>query len=108
MNRQPIVNRALILAGLALVYAILAHFGITLPPEIKGRVEDFATIALPLALAYWASRHTTPVSDPRDANGSPLVPAEAADDEADGGAGAGSFSPEAGDATAFLPPTSRP
>lgn len=103
MNRQPIVNRALILAGLALAYVALARFGVEVPPDVKGAVEDFALVAAPLALAYWSRRHTTPAKDPQDANGSPLVPAEAAGQAPDGGAGAGSFSPEAGDETAFLP-----
>lgn len=107
MSRQPLANRALILAGLALAYVALARLGVEVPADVKGAVEDFALIAVPVALAYWGRRHVTPVSDPRDANGSPLVPAEAAGDEPDGGAGAGSYSPEADDATAFLPPVPR-
>ncbi|MFG3715812.1 hypothetical protein [Micromonospora sp. NPDC047730] len=74
MNRQPIVNRALVVAGLGLVYAILAHFGITLPPGIREAVEAFALAAAPLAVAYWSRRHTTPTKDPRDASGTPLAP----------------------------------
>ncbi|MFD6638337.1 hypothetical protein ACFWDN_21250 [Micromonospora chalcea] len=107
MTRQPLANRALIVAGLALLYVALARFGVTVPTDVRGAVEDFALIAVPLAVAYWGRRHVTPVADPRDANGSPLVPAEAAGQEPDGGAGSGSYSPEADDATAFLPSVDR-
>lgn len=107
MNRQPILNRALVLAALAVVYALLKRAGVEVPPDLRGPVEDFALIAVPLAVAFWGRRHTTPTKDPQDANGSPLVPAEAAGQEPEGGAGAGSWSPEADDATAFLPPVPR-
>ncbi|RLK22650.1 hypothetical protein DER29_0488 [Micromonospora sp. M71_S20] len=103
MNRQPLMNRALIVAALALAYVGLSRFGVEVPPDVKDAVEDFALIAVPLAVAYWGRRHVTPSADPQDANGTPLVPAEAAASEPDGGAGAGSYSPEAGDETAFLP-----
>ncbi|OZV74759.1 hypothetical protein CA850_29725 [Micromonospora echinospora] len=93
------MNRALITSGLALVYVILARFGIEVPPDVRAAVADFALVAAPLAVAYWSLRHTTPAADPQDANGSPLVPAEAAGHAADGGAGAGSYSPEADEHT---------
>ncbi|SCL32971.1 hypothetical protein GA0070616_4602 [Micromonospora nigra] len=94
MSRHPILSRALIVSGVVLVLAILAHFGIVLPPEIAERVEEFAIVAGPVAVAWWAARRTTPISDPRDADGTPLVPDPAAGHETSGGAGAGSESPE--------------
>ncbi|MDG4792710.1 hypothetical protein [Micromonospora sp. WMMD1082] len=97
MSRQPLLTRAAIIAGLGLLYATLAHFGVILPPAIADAVEPFALAVIPIALAYWGRGHVTPVADPRDADGSPLVPAVAPGDSADGGFGAGSFSPEADD-----------
>ncbi|MDG4801733.1 hypothetical protein [Micromonospora sp. WMMD980] len=97
MNRQPIVNRAAIVSVVTAIVAILASFGVAVPDDVRLAVVELVAIAAPFAVAYWARRHTTPVDDPQDANGSPLVPAEAAATEPDGGAGAGSYSPEADD-----------
>ncbi|MEU4568654.1 hypothetical protein [Micromonospora sp. NPDC023956] len=90
MTRQPILTRALIVSALGLVYAVLAHFGVELPPEIKDRFEEFAVVAAPLAVAYWSRRHTTPVADPRAEDGRPLEPTPASPDATAEDAPAGS------------------
>ncbi len=77
--RQPILTRALILAALGVVWAVLAHYAAPVPPTIREAVDAFALAGVPLALAYWARRHTTPTADPRDAQGTPLVPATGPD-----------------------------
>ncbi|WP_329105530.1 hypothetical protein OG792_32880 [Micromonospora sp. NBC_01699] len=95
MSRQPIVTRAAIVSGVGTVVALLALFGVDVPAPISAAVVGVLVIVAPFAVALLARRHTTPISDPQDANGSPLVPAVSAGQEADGGAGANSFSPEA-------------
>lgn len=80
MSRQPIVTRAAIVAAVALTVAILGRFGVVVPPDTATHIVELLAVAAPFALAYWARRHTTPLTDPRDANGRPLVPVETASD----------------------------
>lgn len=75
MERQPVVNRAFIVAAVALVVAALGKAGVVVPEDVAGNLIEVAAVLAPLAVAYWARRHVTPVKDPRNADGAPLVPA---------------------------------
>lgn len=79
MERQPVVNRAFIVAAVALVAAALGKAGVVIPKDVAGNLVEVAAVLAPLAVAYWARRHVTPVKDPKDAHGTALVP-----DRADG------------------------
>lgn len=79
MQRQPVVNRAFIVAAVALVVAALGKAGVMVPKDVAGNLVEVAAVLAPIALAYWARRHVTPVKDPRDGDGNPLTP-----DHADG------------------------
>lgn len=74
MTRQPVVNRAFIVAALGLVVAALGKAGVVVPRDVADDLIEVAVVVAPLALAYWARRHVTPVKDPRDADGNPLTP----------------------------------
>lgn len=74
MERQPVVNRAFIVASVALVVAALGKAGVVVPRDVADDLIEVAVVVAPLALAYWARRHVTPVKDPRDADGNPLTP----------------------------------
>jgi hypothetical protein len=73
MQRQPVVSRAFIVAAIALVVAALAKAGVVVPANISDNLVEVAAVLAPLALAYWARRHVTPVDDPRAGDGTPLV-----------------------------------
>lgn len=85
--RQPILTRALVVAVIALGAAILGRYGVTIPPDIRVPLAEVVAVAAPIALALWARRHTTPLADPRDATGRPLIVADTATEQAfpDGG-----------------------
>lgn len=74
MTRQPVVNRAFIVAALGLVVAALGKAGVVVPRDVADDLIEVAVVVAPLALAYWARRHVTPVKDPRDTDGNPLTP----------------------------------
>ena len=74
MERQPVVNRAFIVAAVALVVAALGKAGVVVPRDVAGNLVEVAAVLAPLAVASWARRHVTPVKDPRDADGNPLTP----------------------------------
>jgi hypothetical protein len=73
MQRQPVVNRAFIVAAIALVVAALAKAGVVIPADISTNLVEVGAVLAPLAVAYWARRHVTPVNDPRAGDGTPLV-----------------------------------
>lgn len=74
MERQPVVNRAFIIAAVALVVAALGKAGVVVPRDVAANLVEVAAVLAPLAVAYWARRHVTPVKDPRDNAGNPLTP----------------------------------
>ena len=74
VERQPVVNRAFVVAAVALVVAVLAKAGVVVPKDVAGNLVEVAAVLAPIAVAYWARRHVTPVKDPRDATGNPLAP----------------------------------
>ncbi|GAA2843945.1 hypothetical protein Acy02nite_68550 [Actinoplanes cyaneus] len=75
MSRQPVVSRAAIVAAVGLIVALLSHFGIAIPEDIREGVIEVLAVAAPLVAAYWARGHVTPTADPRAEDGTPLVPA---------------------------------
>ena len=74
MERQPVVNRAFIVAAVGLAVAALAKAGVVVPKDVATNLVEVAAVLAPIALAYWARRHVTPVKDPRDADGNQLTP----------------------------------
>ena len=74
MERQPVVNRAFIVAAVGLTAAALAKAGVVVPKDVATNIVEVAAVLAPIALAYWARRHVTPVKDPRDAAGNQLTP----------------------------------
>ena len=75
MERKPILTRAAVVSVVGLVVTLLRHAGLTVPEDVAGLLVDAVLVLGPLALAWWAQRHTTPVADPRDTAGRPLVTA---------------------------------
>lgn len=76
MERQPVVNRAFIVATVGLLVAALGKAGVVVPEDVAANLVEVAAVLAPIAVAYWARRHVTPVKDPRDADGEPLVRAD--------------------------------
>lgn len=73
MRPQPVLNRAAVVAVVGLVVAILRQAGVIVSPEVADLAVEAVAILGPLAVAWWSQRHVTPVDDPRDAAGRPLV-----------------------------------
>jgi hypothetical protein len=73
MQRQPVVRRAFVVASIALVVAALSKAGVVVPADVSGNLVEVVAVLAPLAVAYWARRHVTPVNDPRAGDGTPLV-----------------------------------
>ena len=78
MQREPLTREALIAAAGALIVQGLVVWGLPLTADQQAWLMSLTTL---LALIYtvWAARgKVTPLSDPRDEQGTPLEPKEQA------------------------------
>lgn len=77
-RREPLLNRAAITAGVALVVSFLALVGVGVSDETRSDLVEVLVVLLPLVstlvTAWWARRKVTPVADPRDDEGNTLRP----------------------------------
>lgn len=81
-KREPLFTQATYVAGATALVTVLAALGIHLAPGVQDFVVQawpVVAILVPFATALAARRHVTPVADPRDADGNPLVSAAPAD-----------------------------
>lgn len=77
-TREPLFTKATYVAGATAALSLLAVPGVHVAPAIADAVPQLATlaaIATPFVTAWLARKHVTPVADPRDRDGAPLVPA---------------------------------
>lgn len=81
MNREPLITTAVITSVVSAALVLLASFGLALDAGQTQAIIGFITVVAPLVLAYVARKHVTPVSDPKDSNGSPLAPESDAAEE---------------------------
>lgn len=77
MNRQPLINAALIVALAASALSVLVAFGLGLTPDQIQALMGFVTVAAPLLVALLAHKKVTPLSDPRNSDGEQLVAVDA-------------------------------
>ncbi|MGC5319322.1 hypothetical protein ACPXB5_11350 [Micromonospora arida] len=75
MSRNPLLIRACAVAAVGILAAFAEARGVPLPPLVRDNLTEAAIAAAPFVLAFWGRRKVTPVSDPRSADGTPLVPA---------------------------------
>lgn len=73
MNREPLVNAALVVAIVAAGLQVLVAFGLGLTDVQVQSIMGFVTVIAPLAVAALARSKVTPLSDPRDSDGVGLV-----------------------------------
>lgn len=77
--REPLFQKATLVAGVTAVCTVLGALGIQVRPELRDAViglTPLVAIVVPFVTALAARKHVTPVSDPRDRDGTPLVPQE--------------------------------
>lgn len=74
MNRNPLVNRAVVVAVVALGVVLLRHAGVVVPADVHEAVIEAVAVAAPIVAALWARRKVTPTADPRAEDGTPLAP----------------------------------
>ncbi len=75
--REPLFQRATLVAGVTAVCTLLAAFGVQVRPDLRDAAVEavsIAAIVVPFVTAWVARNHVTPISDPRGPDGTPLVP----------------------------------
>jgi hypothetical protein len=80
MNREPLITAAGIVALVTTGIALLVSFGLPVTPDQVKAILSFTTVVAPLAVAWIVRPKVTPLSDPRDSDGSKLVSSECLQD----------------------------
>lgn len=79
-NREIVVTRTTVVAVVTAVVGLLALFGIHVSKDVSDQLVAVLVPLLPIVAALiggvWARKDVTPVADPVDADGTPLVPAD--------------------------------
>lgn len=79
-TREPLFQKATIVAFATAVFTVLGAIGVQVRPEIRDAVIQMlplGAILVPFATAWAARKHVTPVADPRDHDGTPLARVDA-------------------------------
>lgn len=74
MKREPLLKKGLWTALAGAVFALALVLGSPIPLEVQTAILGLIGAVLPIIAAVWARQDVTPVEDPRDADGEPLVP----------------------------------
>lgn len=76
-NRQIVLTRNTIVGVVGAIVGLLAVVGVGVSDALSDQIVDVLVVVLPLVLTLgaglWTRLHVTPVFDPRDADGTPLV-----------------------------------
>ncbi|GAA4358374.1 hypothetical protein [Angustibacter luteus] len=77
-NRQVVITRSSIAGAIGTLVGLLALLGVGVSDAQADQLVNVLVLAMPLVVAVggalWSRLHVTPVFDPRDADGTPLVP----------------------------------
>jgi 4-amino-4-deoxy-L-arabinose transferase-like glycosyltransferase len=71
---EPTLTAGALTAVVAAVLAVLAVFGYQFPEGVRDAIGPAVAIVAPLIAGWVARRRVTPVDDPQDVDGTPLVP----------------------------------
>ena len=73
MTNEPVFTAGAIVAAIGALLAALVSLGVIhLSPEQQTAILTAAAAILPLAAALWARQQVTPLTQPRDTDGTPL------------------------------------
>lgn len=73
------ITTATMVPFIASAMTMCMSFGLPLSEDQQVAILQFAVVAIgviQVAMGWWAAKHTTPLSDPRDRDGLPLTPEE--------------------------------
>ncbi len=73
MNREPLAIRGALVALVAAILNLIVAFGVSLSAEQVGAINAVVGLAATAVVVVWSRGAVTPVDDPQDANGQPLV-----------------------------------
>lgn len=73
MTTQPVWSANLLVAIVTAVIALLVAFGFNLSDEQTAAILGLVGVLAPIVAAYWSNQRTTPLVDPKDEDGEPLV-----------------------------------
>ena len=80
VSREPLTIRAAIVAALVAILHFLVLGGwLNFSPELEEQAATVIALVGTAVLVLWTRGKVTPVDDPRDEHGRPLIPADGKD-----------------------------
>lgn len=76
MNREPLAVRAAVVAAISSVLSLAGAFGVGWTGEQTAAVMACVNAVSIAVVVVWSRGAVTPVADPRDSSGQPLVSAD--------------------------------
>ena len=73
MSREPLAIRGALVALVAAILNLIVAFGVSLSAEQVGAINAVVGLAATAVVVVWSRGAVTPVDDPQDSNGQPLV-----------------------------------
>lgn len=70
---QPVLTSTTIIALVTAVIALVVAFGVELTNEQTAAILGVVGVVAPIAVGIYSSRKTTPLAEPQDKDGTPLV-----------------------------------
>ncbi len=70
---KPVTVGTTVVALITAVLALLVAFGVELTNEQTAAILGVAGVLVPIVAGIWISRKTTPLAEPKDDDGVPLV-----------------------------------
>ena len=72
-TREPLAIRGALVALVAAIVNLVVAFGVDLNAEHVGALNAVVGLAATAVVVVWSRGSVTPVDDPKDADGEPLV-----------------------------------
>ena len=72
-EQEPVITANSIVAFISAAIVLAITFGLSISEEQKAAILGVVVIVAPLVAAWWARRKVTPLAEPKDEDGSPLV-----------------------------------
>lgn len=73
MKREPLLKKGTWTALTSAVIVVLVAVGVPISSELKVAFITLVSTVAPIIVALWARPDVTPVADPRDTEGNPLL-----------------------------------
>ena len=73
MDREPLITAGAITGAVTAVIALVVAFGVDVTEDQQAAILGVVAVIAPAVVALWSRRKVTPLADPKDTDGTPLM-----------------------------------